>query len=400
MTDQTAPVVTLNAGSSSIKFAVYDNDQKLAHGAIERIGLDNPIYWAEQTGHERVTENVNVLSPHEAIDLLLNKLRAAEVQATVFGHRIVHGGKSFTEATVITDSVLDELASLTDLDPEHMPAELLLIRRFREAYPDAQHVACFDTAFHHAMPLVAQLLPIPRKYYELGIRRYGFHGLSYQYLLAELQKIDNDEAMGRVVVAHLGSGASLAAIHHGQPIDTTMGFTPAGGIPMSSRSGDIDPNVATYLMRNHDVSLDELTTLFNQRSGLLGVSETSADMKKLIDDAEHDNRAADAVELFCYQVRKSIASLAAAMGGIDTLVFSGGMAEASSIIRERVCRDLAFIGIVIDQASNDAHAAVISTPESPVRVRVIPTDESSTIARQAHDLLMKNQTEGGEYGIS
>jgi acetate kinase len=243
-------------------------------------------------------------------------------------------------------------------------------------------VACFDTAFHHALPRVAQLLPIPRRYEALGVRRYGFHGLSYAFLMEELARQAGAEAaQGRVILAHLGNGASLAAVREGKPVDTSMGFTPAAGVPMSTRSGDLDPGLVWYLARTEEMDAQQFNDMVNSRSGLLGISETSSDMRDLLQREAQDVRAAEAVALFCYQVRKWTGAFAAALGGLDTLVFSGGIGENAPIVRARICAGLEFLGIELDEKRNAANEGVISAAAGRVAVRVIRTDEELTIAR-------------------
>jgi acetate kinase len=274
------------------------------------------------------------------------------------------------------------------LDPDHLPGELAILKAFVEHFPQVPQIACFDTAFHHDLPRVAQILPIPRSYGSHGVRKYGFHGLSYAYLLEELARVAGPEAArGRLVLAHLGSGASLAAVREGKCLDTTMSFTPAAGLVMGTRSGDLDPGFLIYLMRCEGLTARQIDELVNRRSGLLGVSGLSSDMKDLLDREDTDPAAADAVELFCYQARKHIAAMAAAAGGLDTLVFSAGIGERSSAVRIRICAGLEFLGVRIDQYRNASHAPVISPDGNLVTVRVIPTDEEITIFRETRSII-------------
>jgi acetate kinase len=267
-------------------------------------------------------------------------------------------------------------------DPEHLPEELLLVNALHHGLPDVEQVACFDTAFHHNMPRVAQIFPIPRRYEAQGVRRYGFHGLSYAYLLEELARLAGDEAARRrVILAHLGNGASLAAVQGGQSIDTTMAFTPTAGIPMSTRSGDLDPGLVSYWARKEKMSVKGFNELVNFQSGLLGVSETTSDMRDLLEREQEDPRAAEAVALFCYAVKKQIGAYAAALGGVETLVFAGGIGENAAPVRARICEGLGFLGIALDEARNAAHEGVISAAGGRVTVRVIHTDEEVMIAR-------------------
>jgi acetate kinase len=261
-------------------------------------------------------------------------------------------------------------------------------------FPNAAQIVCFDTAFHCGLPPQARLLPIPRRYDKSGVQRYGFHGLSYAFLLKELERLaGRKEADGRVILAHLGNGASMAAVRRGRSIDTTMSFTPAAGLVMSTRSGDLDPGLVAYFSRNEGMSVEQFHEMVNFKSGLLGVSETSSDVRDLLAREGADSRAAEAITLFCYQAKKSIGALAAAMGGLDTLVFSGGIGEKAPIVRARICEGLQFLGIQVESARNDSSASIISTPESTVAVRVIRTDEEAEIADAVHKVLAASKPE-------
>ncbi|WP_340123619.1 acetate/propionate family kinase [Methylobacter svalbardensis] len=298
------------------------------------------------------------------------------------GHRVVHGGPKYSKPQRITAEMIVELHQLSPFDPEHLPEEILLIEAFQRRFPELPQVACFDTAFHHDLPRVAQLLPIPRRYEAQGVRRYGFHGLSYEFLMGELARLaGTDAAQGRVILAHLGNGASLAAVRDGKSVDTSMGFTPAAGVPMSTRSGDLDPGLFWYLARTENMSAKQFNVMINSQSGLLGVSETSSDMRDLLGLETQDVRAAEAVALFCYQIKKWIGAFAAALGGLDTLVFSGGIGENASKVRTRICGGLGFLGIELDERRNAADKDVISTADSRVAVRVMHTDEELMIAK-------------------
>src|SRR5260221_5192774 len=277
--------------------------------------------------------------------------------------------------------MVEELRRLVPFDPDHLPEEILLTEAFHRRFPDLPQVACFDTALPQDLPRVAQQLPIPRRYEAQGVRRYGFHGLSYEFLIGELARQAGAEAaQGRLILAHLGNGASLAAVRDGKPVDTSMGFTPTAGVPMSTRSGDLDPGLVWYLARTDKMSAKQFNAMVNFESGLLGVSETSSDMRDLLDREAHDVRAAEAVALFCYQVKKWIGSFAAALGGLDTLVFAGGIGENAPPVRARICAGLEFLGVTLDEPRNAANAALISTDAGRVAVRVMHTDEESMIA--------------------
>ena len=380
-------VLTVNGGSSSIKFALCRADAptvRLLSGKIERIGLPNPTL-SVQDGARKTAPRVIRASDHRAAgEFLIGWLDHHAVFAEVVGvgHRVVHGGIKLKEAQRITPQLVAELRRISPYDPQHMPSGIQLIDVFRRRHPKLTQVACFDTAFHRDMPRVARLLSIPRRFDAKGVQRYGFHGLSYTYLMEELERIAGPQAArGRLILAHLGNGASLAAVRNGKSIDTSMGFTPASGIPMSSRSGDLDPGLVWYLARTERMTGKQFHEMVHHQSGLLGVSETSPDMRDLLAREAKDVRAAEAVALFCYQVKKWIGAFAAALGGLDTLVFTGGIGENRFQVRARICDGLQFLGLRLDARRNKAGAPVISAKASPVTVRVIRTDEEVTIAR-------------------
>jgi len=316
------------------------------------------------------------------IDWLERAVGFAEIAAV--GHRVVDRGSRYHQPERVTAELIGELRKISSYDPDHMPGEIELIEAFRNRDPDLPQVACFDTAFHHDMPRVAQILPIPRRFEAAGVRRYGFHGLSYAYLMEELARVAGlEEARGRVILAHLGAGASLAAVQGGHSVDTTMGFTPASGLVMGTRTGDLDPGLVRFLSRAEGMTAVQFDSLVNHKSGLLGVSETSSDVRDLLERQNLDVRAAEAIELFCYQAKKWIGAFAAALGGLDTLVFAGGIGENAPEIRRRICTGLGFLGIAVDEGRNACSALLISTDQGPVKVRVIRTDEELMIARAA-----------------
>ena len=297
------------------------------------------------------------------------------------GHRLVQG-LGHTQACVIDDALLEQLERISPYDPEHLPGELSLIRLIRRQAPDLKQIACFDTTFHTTLPRLARLLPLPRRYDSEGLRRYGFHGLSYSYIMEELLRIAGPATtQGRVILAHLGNGASLAAVRDGVSVDTTMGFTPAGGIVMGTRPGDLDPGVVWYLLEKEGFTAAELNHFINHECGLLGISETTPDMQDLLARESADERAAEAVGLFCYQVRKAIGAFSAVLGGLDTLVFTGGIGEKSAAIRSRVCAGLDYLDIRLDQRANGANELFLSAEGTRVDVYAIPTDEEWMIAR-------------------
>ena len=380
-----ARILTINGGSSSIKFAVFtagNVPNRECHGQISRIGQPGTSLTSTEATGNKKTAPVAATDYSGAVDFLVDWLGKQPIMETVraVGYRIVHG-MEHTEPERITPDLLAELRRIAPIDPDHLPGEIALIEAIQHRYPELLQIACFDTAFHRTLPRVAQLLPLPRRFDALGIRRYGFHGLSYGYLLDELKRIANPEtANGRVILAHLGNGASMAAVRDGQSIDTTMGFTPTGGLPMSTRTGDLDPGVITYLMQSEHLTPTQFNHLINHESGLLGVSETSSDMRDLLANQPNDIRAAEAVDLFCYQTRKGIGAFAAVLDGLDTLVFSGGIGENAPEIRARICTGLNFLGIELDHHRNTANTPIISTDTSRVTVRVMPTDEEQMIA--------------------
>jgi acetate kinase len=355
-------ILTINAGSSSIRFALF------ATGARQPRVMDEKI---ERIGSEAASVTA---------DRLVQKLREQSSIAApdAIGHRVVHG-MLHTQPERVTPGLLEELRRITPYDPEHLPREIALIEALQKRFPNVPQVACFDTAFHRHMPVVATLLPIPRRYAEKGVQRYGFHGLSYTFLLGELKRLGDPAAVrGRVILAHLGSGASLAAVLNGRSIDTSMGFTPAAGLVMGTRSGDLDPGLMSYLALTESMTAAQFQTLVNHESGLIGISESSADIRDLLEREGADARAREAIDLFCYQAKKWIGAFAAALGGVDTLVFAGGIGENSAPVRRRICGGLQFLGIEIDDTLNQQHAARIST--GTAAVRVIRTDEESVIA--------------------
>jgi len=381
-------VLTLNGGSSSIKFALYQVGEPLKrglHGKIDRIGLsDTTLTYNHPDGGNKEESHSIAASDHKSaanalIDWLVNQEGFSSVVAV--GHRVVHGMKHI-QPEVVSQELLDELHRIRPYDPDHLPREIELIEAFRQRYPKMPQVACFDTAFHQTMPRVAKLLPIPRRFDAKGVQRYGFHGLSYTYLMEELARVaDEKAARGRVILAHLGNGASLAAVQGGKSIDTSMGFTPTAGLVMSTRSGDLDPGLAPYLERTEKLTTQQFYKMVNHESGLLGISETSSDMRDLLAQEKDDVRAAEAVALFCYQAKKWIGSFAAALGGLDTLIFAGGIGENCPLIRARICEGVGFLGIEMNAEGNAANAPLISSGAGRVQVRVIRTDEELMIAR-------------------
>ena len=367
--DETPFVLAVNSGSSSIKYGLFTFDAEptlVCRGSVGSVGAA------------------------AAVDRILAEIDNHLVTGMFAGitHRVVHGGERFDRAQRVTAETLADLRTLVPLAPNHLPDEIAIIEACGRARPHVPQVVCFDTAFHRDLPMVSRTLPVPAT---PGLRRYGFHGLSYAYLLGELERIAGAlAARGRVVLAHLGNGASLAAVAGGHCVDTSMGLTPTGGLVMSSRSGDLDPGVVTYLARLRHLSVDEVEHLLTHHSGLQGISGRSADMEELLALEASDSRARLAVDIFCYQIRKWIGAFAAALGGLDTLVFSGGIGEHAPVIRSRICSDLLFLGVELLEAQNAIDGPLISRPATPVQVRVIPTDEALMMAREAYSVLTQS----------
>lgn len=331
-----------------------------------------------------MVREVRASDHQEAVNLLIDLIEKDGPMNDLagVGHRVVHGGPNFSDARIITPDLVRELTRISPFSPEHLPAQIRLIEAIAHRFTRIPQIACFDTAFHATMPQVARMLPIPRRFFAKGIRRYGFHGLSYEFLLEELERLAGPEAaMGRVILAHFGNGSSLAAVRHGKCLDTSMGFTPAAGLPMSTRSGDLDPGLVLYLTRQEGMTCEAFNEMVNRQSGLLGVSEISPDLRDLLARQTDDPRAGDAVHLFCYQAKKWIGAFAAVLEGVDTLVFSGGIGENAPAIRGQICGGLKHLGIQLDDARNRVNAAIISEDDSSATVRVIRADEEQMIAR-------------------
>jgi len=367
----TAAVLAINAGSSSVKCALFTHEpepQTIVRETIDGAAvscLPSLLAWIDR---------------HTSPD-----------QVMAVGHRVVHGGTTYRDPQRITSDVIDTLQRLIPFAPNHLPDEIALIDAISQHLPGIPQIACFDTAFHADLPQVARRLPIPAVYDAQGVRRYGFHGLSYAFLLHELERLaGRDAARGRVVLAHLGNGSSLAAVRDGRSVDTTMAFTPIGGVVMSTRSGDLDPGVATYLARREGWSADRLEDVLSHEAGLLGISGTSGDMRTLLAREADDAACRLAVAVYIYAIKKAIGAFAAALGGLDTLVFSGGIGEHARVIRARIGDGLGFLGVQIDPDRNGANAPVISASNARVVVRVIPTDEELMIARGMWRLLVGN----------
>jgi acetate kinase len=385
-------ILAVNRGSSSLKCALYaftnDEPSLLLTAKVDRIGQPAAsLSVNDLVAGQESTISIAATGHGEAAERLLDRFeeRLKLEQLSGIGHRVVHGGPRYAEPEMVTEELLEELRRISPFDPDHLPVEIAAIEAIRRRAPRLPQVACFDTAFHRQMPRVARLLAIPRKYDRMGIERYGFHGLSYAYLMEELARIAGSEAArGRVILAHLGAGASMAAVREGRSIDTSMGFTPTAGLPMATRAGDLDPGLVSFLARSEHMTAEQFHELVNQRCGLLGVSETSGDVRDLVAREAADVRAAEALDLFCYALKKWIGAYAAALGGLETLVFSGGIGENSAVVRQRACDGLDFLGIRLAPERNRQHESIISADDSRVTVRVIRTNEELMVARATH----------------
>jgi acetate kinase len=382
-------LLIINAGSSSIKFALYRTNESRCliadmAGQVENIG-GQPHFTVNDLDDIQILDRLLSASEtrdhSDAINVILNWLSPSMQSGTLLavGHRVVHGGQYYSAPVLINSSVLAELETLVPLAPLHQPHNLAAISALLKSMPSTPQVACFDTAFHRTQPALAQCFAIPRRFADEGVRHYGFHGLSYEYIASVLPTHDPTLADARVIVAHLGSGASLCALHNGYSIATTMGFSPLDGLVMGTRCGSIDPGVLLYLMKRHNMDSNALEQLLYYQSGLLGVSGISSDMRTLL--SSDDPHAREAVELFVYRAGREIGSLAAALGGLDALVFTGGIGEHSAVIREKVCRQASWLGLVLDDSANEAAATRISTLNSQVSAWVVPTDENLMIAQ-------------------
>jgi acetate kinase len=404
-------LLTINTGSSSLKAALFD----LTHegppdleAVVERIGSSGSRLRMTADRERPATDApVDAQNHRAALDQLLAQLlthssarflasppeavaphrRPAVMQITAVGHRIVHGGRRYREAQRITPALRHDLAALVDIDPHHLPQALDGIDAVARACPSVPQVACFDTAFHRTIPAVARLYALPRRFREAGVERYGFHGLSCEYIMHELRAIDPPAAGGRIIIAHLGSGASMTAVHRGASVETTMGFSPAGGLVMGRRIGDVDPAVLLHAWRQPGSTVQAADELINHEAGLLAISETSDDMRDLLEREGSDARAAEAVGLFCHSAKKFLGGLMAVLGGLETLVFTAGIGEHAPSVRQRICAGLEPLGVELDRAANEANAPIISRAGGRTTVRVMKTDEDRMIAAHVREVL-------------
>jgi acetate kinase len=394
-----AALLILNAGSSSLKFSVFrdgDPPELFLHGQLESL-LTQPKFTVCDVAGSQIDERTwpanSTLSHTEAIEYLFDWGRGGRLgslKVSAAGHRVVHGGVKYTAPVLIDGDVIEELEALIPLAPLHQPHNLAAIRAVSQHAPTLPQVACFDTSFHRTQPTVAQRFAIPRYLTEVGVQRYGFHGLSYEYVTSKLAEYDPVAANGLTIVAHLGNGVSLCAIEGGNSVATTMSFTPLDGLPMGTRCGSIDPGVLLYLMNEHGMDSHALEQLLTRESGLLGVSGISSDMRILLDNEAKDSRAAEAIELFVYRVSREVGSLAAALGGLDAIVFTGGIGEHAASIRARICDASRWLGLDFDSDSNEQGGPRISRTNSRVSAWVIPTNEELMIALHARQLIRSN----------
>ncbi len=390
MDSATEHILTINGGSSSIKFTVFERSllAKVFEGKVDHIGMNGTYitYTDIRTGETKQHDIPEV----DIFTSLFETINAHIPTNTIvgIGHRIVHGGHTYQETTHIDETLLQTLESLKSFAPRHLPTQIALVRALLTRFPNMPQYACFDTSFFKELPRIAQLLPIPRKYMEKGIRRYGFHGLSYEYLMSVLEeKCKVKVPSKRIILAHLGGGSSLAAVQNGKPVETTMGFSPNSGIPMSTRTGDLDSGFFEYCMETEHMTPEAFGSMVNHESGMLGISGTTADMEVLVAESAKDSNARETVSYFAYQVRKQIGALAAAMGGVDVLVFTGGIGEKSAPIREEICAALSFLNIELDLVANTESEMRISKKDSQCIIYVIPANEALTIARNVHTAL-------------
>jgi acetate kinase len=394
----TRRILALNTGSSSIKFSLYltGNEERLLFtGSLDRIGRDKGRF-SVRVGNGKMLESGNVSHADHAAacdHLFTWFLSQEDEKPDAVGHRIVHGGPAYSSPVILSPEILLSLGELSPYAPEHLPPALGAVKHVWRVFPGTMQVACFDTSFHSSMPSFARFYPLPEVVREHGVLRYGFHGLSYEYLMGELERQGGpDAATGKVILAHLGHGASMAAVKEGRSIDTSMGFSPAGGLVMSTRTGDLDPGVMLFLLQQDRMNAAEIKEMVNLRSGLLGISGISDDMQVLLAKASENLKAGEAVEMFCYRAKQYVGSYAAAMGGLDTIVFSGGIGANSPEIRARICEGLDFLGITIDPGRNRVSAPLISEDGAGVTVRVMETNEEIVIVR--HTLKKLEESEG------
>lgn len=384
-------ILTINGGSSSIKFTLFEQEtlKIIFDGKIDHIGMDDTYISFTET-ISGVT-NKKTITQTEVMDTLVSFINEHITQGSLLGigYRVAHGGFKYNEPTLVTEEVLLSLEEISTFAPQHLPIEIELIRTLQSYFPAISHVACFDTSFYKDLPKVAQILSIPKKYIKQGIRRYGFHGLSYDYITHYLSEVLNEPiSEKKIILMHLGGGSSVTALKNGHPVDTSMGFTPNSGVPMGTRSGDLDSGLFSYFTKVLGMTSDEFNEMVTLNSGVKGISGLTPDMEVLLKKVNEDEDVALAVDYYCQSIRKTIGAYAAVMDGVDILVFTGGMGERAPEIRRRICNDFDFLGIKIDEDANNRGEETISSVISDVKIYTVPTNESHTIARGVREILL------------
>ncbi len=386
-------ILTLNSGSSSLKFSVFDCENSLSvvgSGSLSGIKTEEGRF-SSRWNNTKSSENIELENHEKALEKLFvwleDKLDPERLIAV--GHRLVHGGRQFMKPIFIDDSVFEQLEQLSRYAPLHLPAALSTVKIARLKFPRPKHIGCFDTSFHRTMPMVAKVLPMSKQLYDEGVEKFGFHGLSYEFVVSELERFGQGIAEGKLLIAHLGNGCSIAAVEGRKSVDTTMGFSPSGGLVMGTRSGDIDPGLIRYYASEKGYSAEEFCALANSKAGLLGLSGLSSDMQELLEQEDNSADARLAIDIFCYHVRKHIGALSAVLGGLDTLVFTGGIGENSAVIRSRICQPMGYLGIQLDSSLNDNGHEIseISSPGSRTRTFVVKTNEELMIATHCQSLI-------------
>ena len=394
---QVQTIAAINSGSSTLKFGLFsfmDPLRIILKGKIAGIGTPDCSFAIEnEEEHNDVSNPVNIDSVEKAAELLIKWLQhlGGQYQLCGIGHRVVHGGLHYDEPVLIEDKLICELEKIKSLAPLHLPDAIAIINSFKQAFPGISQVACFDTAFHKSLPFEARYYAIPRSLWSDGVVRYGFHGISCEYIYQKLKEGDDPPGSKKIIIAHLGSGSSITAIKNGHSIETTMGFSPAGGLMMNTRAGDIDPGVLIYLLKEKKMDPDQLDHILNRESGIKAVAENELPVEKLLEKKRNDSKSGQAIFMYCYHARKQIGALAAAMGGLDTIVFTGGIGEHSPEIRKLICSGLEFLGVVLNNELNDHSAATISELSAPVKVHVIATNEEAMIASHVKEYIKQHE---------
>lgn len=390
-------ILSVNCGTSSLKFALFRSNPALEmewSGHVDMIGsTKNHFIIQDQKGVILTDDKIEYPGIEAAVKWLVKwlKMNSKKYKLKAIGHRIIQGGLLHQEHKLVSKNLLRSLKLMVSLAPNHMPDELKTLDILTKAFPKVPHIACFDTVFHKNMPFYSRHYSLPRNLRKDGLIRYGFHGLSYEYIFRKLKQISPKEARGKVIIAHLGNGASMAAVRNGKSIDTTMGLTPTGGLIMGTRCGDLDPGIVLYLLKKKKLSINGLDQLVNHLSGLKGISGISSDMTDLLKKEKTNLHAEEAVTMFCYQARKFIGALSASLEGMNCLVFTGGIGENASSIRARICNGLKFLGIEIDKDKNICHKEIISTKKSTISVRVIKTNEARMIAQHTYHKTLRQR---------